>query len=242
VVYLAATSARLDFATVVDWHEARKFLKVEFPLDVRAQEATYDVQFGHLQRPTHFNTPYDVARFEVCAHKWADLSEPGFGVALLNDCKYGYAAHGNVLRLSLLRAPKYPDPEADMGRHEFVYALFPHAGSPLQSGVIEAAYALNLPLIVRAADAATTEVMLFEVDRPNVIVETVKKAEDSDALIVRLYEAHGARGMATLSSDLPFTRAFRCNGLEEEQAELAWKDGLALEVRPFEIITLKLEI
>lgn len=242
VVYLAATSARLDFATVVDWHEARKFLKVEFPIDVRAQEATYDVQFGHLQRPTHFNTPYDVARFEVCAHKWADLSEPGFGVALLNDCKYGYAAHGNVLRLSLLRAPKYPDPEADMGRHEFVYALFPHAGSPLQSGMIEAAYALNLPLIVRGADAAATEVALFEVDRNNVVIETVKRAEDSDALIVRLYEAHGARGAAMLSSDLPIRRAFRCNGLEEEQAELDWKYGVALDVRPFEIITLKLEI
>lgn len=242
VVYLTATSARLDFATEVDWHESRTFLKVEFPLNVRAQEATYDVQFGHLQRPTHFNTSYDVARFEVCAHKWADLSEPGFGVALLNDCKYGYAAHGNVLRLSLLRAPKYPDPEADMGRHEFKYALLPHAGSPLDGGVIEAAYAFNLPLIVRPTTAAPAEMTVLATNRPNVVVETVKKAEDGDALIVRLYEAHGTRGPAALSSDLPIKRVWRCNGLEEHEARLDWKDGLMLNVRPFEIITLKLEI
>jgi alpha-mannosidase len=242
VVYLSATSARLDFATEVDWHESRRFLKVEFPLNVRAQEATYDVQFGHLQRPTHFNTSYDVARFEVCGHKWADLSEPGFGVALLNDCKYGYAAHSNVLRLSLLRAPKYPDPEADMGKHEFKYALLPHAGSPLDGGVIEAAYAFNLPLIVRPTTAAPSELTVLATDRPNVIVETVKKAEDGEALIARLYEAHGARGSAALSSDLPIKRAWRCNGLEETETKLDWKDGLTLNVRPFEIITLKLEL
>jgi alpha-mannosidase len=242
VVYLDATSARLDFDTVVDWHEARKFLKVEFPLNVRAQEATYDVQFGHLQRPTHFNTSYDVARFEVCAHKWADLSEPGFGVALLNDCKYGYATHGNVVRLSLLRAPKYPDPEADMGQHEFRYALLPHAGSPFESGVIESAYGFNLPLLVRSTAAKPAEISLFKVDRTNVVIETVKKAEDGDSLIVRLYEAHGARGAVMLTSDLSIRRAWRCDGLEETQARLAWHDGATLDVRPFEIVTLKLDL
>ncbi|MCS7062154.1 MAG: glycoside hydrolase family 38 C-terminal domain-containing protein, partial [Anaerolineae bacterium] len=136
-VFLSATSGRLDFHTQIDWHEREVFLKVEFPLAVRAPNATYEIQFGHLQRPTHFNTSWDMARFEVCAHRWADLSEPDFGVALLNDCKYGYATHGNVMRLSLLRAPTSPDPLADIGQHSLTYALLPHAGPPQEAGVIE---------------------------------------------------------------------------------------------------------
>ena len=116
VVRLAAGSRRLDFDTDVDWHESTPLLKVAFPVDVPLGRATYEIQFGHLERPTHENTTWDEARFEVCAHRWADLSEPGYGVALLNDCKYGYDVHGNVMRLSLLRAPTWPDPDADRGR------------------------------------------------------------------------------------------------------------------------------
>lgn len=242
VVYLAATSGRLDFATSVDWHESRTFLKVEFPLNVRSQEATYDVQFGHLKRPTHFNTTHDIAMFEVCAHKWADLSENGFGVALMNDCKYGYATHGNVMRLSLLRSPKYPDPEADMGKHEFRYALMPHAGTFQEAGIIESAYAFNMPLIVSETAIAPRDLTLFEVDEPNVMIETVKKAEEGNALIVRMYETHGGRGEATLSSDLPVKRAWLCNGLEENEASLSWKDGVTFNMTPFQIVTVKLEI
>ena len=147
VVSLDALSGQLVFDCEVDWYERQKFLKVEFPLNLRASFATYEIQFGHLQRPTHFNTSYDLARFEVPAQKWADLSEPDFGVALLNDCKYGYAAHGNILRLSLLRGPTHPDPEADQGRHQFRFALYPHMGSPQSAGVTEAAYRFNVPLI-----------------------------------------------------------------------------------------------
>ena len=131
-----------------------KFLKVAFPVDVHASRATYEIQFGHLERPTHANTSWDVARFEVCAHRWADLSEPGYGVALLNDCKYGYDIHGNVMRLSLLRAPGWPDPESDQGAHRFAYALFPHAGDLREAGVIAEAEAFNLPLVGVAAEPA----------------------------------------------------------------------------------------
>ena len=120
---LASGSRRLEFVTEVDWHERHKFLKVAFPVNVLAARATYEIQFGHLERPTHTNTSWDVARFEVCAHRWADLGEPGYGVALLNDCKYGYDIHGNVMRLSLLRGPGWPDPESDQGSHRFSYAL-----------------------------------------------------------------------------------------------------------------------
>ncbi len=242
-VTLAATSARVEFHTEVDWHESKQFLKVEFPVNVRAQEATYDVQFGHLKRPTHFNTSHDVARFEVCAHKWADLSEAGFGVALLNDCKYGYAAHGNVLRLSLLRAPKSPDPEADMGTHMFSYALLPHVGSIVDSNVIDQAYAFNLPLVIGTTQAEATSMNLFSVDQSNVVIETVKKAEDSNALIVRLYESHGGRGAVTLSSDLAFKRAALVNGLEEEIGNLSWQNGtVALNVTPFQVVSVKLDV
>ena len=143
---LASGSRRLEFDTEVDWHERHKFLKVAFPVDVHASRATYEIQFGHLERPTHTNTSWDVARFEVCAHRWADLSEPGYGVALLNDCKYGYDIHGNVMRLSLLRAPGWPDPESDQGAHRFSYALFPHAGDLRAAGVVAEAEAFNLPL------------------------------------------------------------------------------------------------
>jgi hypothetical protein len=115
------------------------------PVDVRSLRATYEIQYGHVERPTHANTSWDVARFEVCAHKWADLSEPGYGVALLNDCKYGYDIAGNVIRLSLLRAPTWPDPVADRGHHRFTYRLLPHAGDLRAAGVVDAGYDLNVP-------------------------------------------------------------------------------------------------
>ena len=249
IISLTALSPRLDFANEVEWQERHKFLKVEFPLDLRAEEATYEIQFGHVRRPTHFNTTWDVARFEVSAHRWADLSEPDFGVALLNDCKYGYATQGNVMRLSLLRSPKSPDPVADMGRHTFRYALLPHAGDFRTAGVIEEGYRFNVPLVVKASGAAPTETSFFGVTAPNVVIDTVKKAEDSDALIVRMYESHGKRGTVRLTSSLPVKSAARVNLLEEQAAEYSraekveWKNGGAdVSVTPFQIVTLKLEI
>jgi alpha-mannosidase len=242
-ISLTSTSARLDFANEVEWQERHKFLKVEFPLNIRAQEATYEIQFGHLRRPTHFNTTWDVARFEVSAHHWADLAEPDFGVALLNDCKYGYGAQGNVLRLSLLRSPKSPDPVADMGHHSFRYALLPHAGDFRTAGVIEEGYRFNAPLLVQGTHAAPVEVSYFGVSAPNVIIDTIKKAEDSDALIVRLYESHGKRAALRLTSPLPVKAAARCNLLEDEEGTLTWADGgVDLNIMPFQIVTLKLTI
>ncbi len=242
-VSLTAISPRLDFVTEVEWHEAHKFLKVEFPLAVRSANATYEIQFGHLQRPTHFNTSWDMARFEVLAHKWADLSEAGYGVSLINDCKYGHAVHGNVMRLSLLRSPKNPDPNADMGHHAFKYALLPHAGSFQEAGVIAEAYRFNAPMIVAATQAAPGEVSFFSVDNPAMVIDTVKKAEDSDAIIVRLYEAFGSRGKATLSSRLPVKAAARVNLLEEEDEPVDWVDGgVSFEVTPFKLMTFKLTL
>jgi alpha-mannosidase len=243
VLSLSAISPRLEFATEVEWHERHQFLKVEFPLDIHAHAATYEIQFGHVQRPTHFNTSWDLARFEVSAHRWADLAEPAFGVALLNDCKYGYAVHGNVMRLSLLRAPADPDPEADQGRHFFRYALLPHRCLPQQADVVQQGYAFNAPLLLAPTSLAETTQSFFAVDHPGIILDTVKKAEDSDALILRLYEAHGSLTVARLTSSLPVVSATICDLLEENDVSLSWQDGGAeLTLKPFQIATLKVHI
>lgn len=179
VISLDAGSGRLDFATEVDRHESHRFLKVAFPVDVRSARATYEIQFGHVERPTHANTSWDVARFEVCAHTWADLSEPGYGVALLNDCKYGYDIRANVMRLSLLRAPTWPDPVADRGHHRFTYALLPHAGDLREAGVIEQARDLNSPLRTVAAGRhdgrGPREASFVRLGGPGVVVAAVKR-------------------------------------------------------------------
>jgi alpha-mannosidase len=243
VVSLTALAQVLEFATDVDWHEEHRFLKVEFPVNVHAQQASYEIQFGHLQRPTHFNTSWDMARFEVCFHKWADLSEPDFGVTLLNDCKYGGGIQGDILRLSLLRSPKMPDPTADMGKHTFRYGLTPHRGSFQQSGIIRSGYDFNVPLLLSATNAQAAEVSFFQIDQPGVVIDTVKKAEGSEAIIVRLYEAFGCQQSAVLSSSLPFVSAARCNLLEEQDEPVQWQDGaLAFSLTPFQIVTFKLKL
>jgi len=241
VVSLDALAARLDFACEVDWHEKQKFLKVEFPLNILSSFATYEIQFGHVQRPTHFNTMQDLARFEVPAHKWADLSEADFGVALLNDCKYGYAAHGNILRLSLLRAPVYPDAQADQGKQQFRFALLPHVGGPQSAGVTEQAYAFNVPLLVEKSSGPDFSQSFFALDKVALVIDTLKKAEDSEALILRLYEARGTRGRARLSSSLAVKSARVVNLLEDELATLDWQaGGVDFDYKPFEIISLRL--
>ena len=239
---LDATSRALRFETEVEWQETHKFLKVGFPVAVRSPRATYEIQFGHVERSTHTNTSWDQARFEVCAHRWADLAEAGYGVALLNDCKYGYDIVGSVMRLSLLRAPTHPDPHADRGKHRFTYALMPHPGTFQEAGVIAAAEDLNAPLrAVHGGLGAGTRRSLVEVDTPQVVVEAVKAAEDSDAVVVRLYEAWGGRCRARLRTSLPVSKAHLCDLLEREREEIQVRDGqVELSVDPFKILTLKL--
>ncbi|XP_072807080.1 alpha-mannosidase 2C1 isoform X4 [Vicugna pacos] len=236
------------FHTEVHWHEAHKFLKVEFPARVRSPQATYEVQFGHLQRPTHYNTSWDWARFEVWAHRWMDLSEHGFGLALLNDCKYGASVRGSVLSLSLLRAPKSPDATVDMGRHEFTYALMPHKGSFQDAGVIPAAYSLNFPLLALPAPgpAPTAAWSAFSVSSPAVVLETVKQAETSPqgrTLVLRLYEAHGSHVDCWLHTSLPVQEAVLCDLLERRDpaGPLPLQDArLKLTFSPFQVQSLLL--
>eukprot|EP01117_Protostelium_nocturnum_P007833 TRINITY_DN2801_c1_g1_i1.p1 TRINITY_DN2801_c1_g1~~TRINITY_DN2801_c1_g1_i1.p1 ORF type:complete len:1044 (-),score=436.54 TRINITY_DN2801_c1_g1_i1:183-3314(-) len=244
-VSLNCSSPRLDFQNEIDWHETHKFLKVEFPLQIRSLRATYESQYGFIERPTHWNTSWDVAKFEVCAHKWADLSDSRYGVALLNDSKYGYATHGNVLRLSLLRSPKSPDPECDMGHHSFRYSLLPHAGSFQEAGVIREGYNFNVPL-VRSSGVSFQNESLFTLDNESIVLDAVKKAEDSSDIVVRLYESFGCYGSFTLSSLLPFKSVERVNILENvssEHPKAELKEGrVTVDVKPFQLITLKFKL
>jgi alpha-mannosidase len=243
---LTAGSRRVDFVTEVDWHEDHKFLKVAFPVAVQASKASFEIQFGHLRRPTHENTDFERARFEVCAQRWADLSEPGYGVALLNDAKYGYDVRGNVLRLSLLRAPTAPDPLCDRGRHRFTYALLPHAGD--LGAVVAAGYALNSPVALRPVAGGRPGPLparrsFVTVDDPAFVVETLKRADDGDGFILRGYEALGAERTVRLAPALPFTRVRRTDLLERDHAAggIPVDDGaVMLTLRPFELVTLRL--
>ncbi|OLD92050.1 MAG: hypothetical protein AUG84_02350 [Chloroflexi bacterium 13_1_20CM_4_66_7] len=239
---LDAGSRVLRFETEVDWQEEHKFLKVAFPVAVHSPRATYEIQFGHVERSTHSNTSWDQARFEVCAHRWADLGETGYGVALLNDCKYGYDILGSVMRLSLLRAPTHPDPAADRGKHRFTYALMPHPGDFREAGVIAAAEDLNTPLrMVRGQLTTGERRSLIEVDSPQVVVEAIKRAEDSAEVIVRLYEAWGGRCRARVRTSLPASRAYLCDLMERNRDEIPIHAGeLEVELAPFKILTLKL--
>ena len=236
-IRLDAHARRLEFHTVVDWHESHTFLKACFPLAVRAPNATYEMPFGYAERPTHRSTAWDRARYEVPGHRWADLSEHGFGAAVLTDSKYGYSCDGSDLRVSLLRSPKSPDPEADMGRHEFAYALVPHAGGWRDAGIVAEAIRFTAPLRFTTPPAGPGS--FASVDDPNLVLDTVKRAEDSDALVLRLYEAHGARGVARVRLAAPFAEAVLANVLEDERQPLEQDgDAIVLPYRPHQVVTV----
>jgi alpha-mannosidase len=313
-ISLAHNSPRLDFDTTIQWRERHMMLKVAFPVDVLSTMATYEVQWGNVQRPTHRNTSWDWARFETCAQKWVDLSEGGYGVSLLNDCKYGHDIHDNVIRLTLLRSPTDPDPKADLGEHRFSYSLFPHVGSWDESTIAHA-YAINDPLLVwpkprrqysgassvapsalahlpssggastlahpppsggastlahppPSGDASTLAhppssggastlahppssggastlahlpLSFVKVDLPNVIIETLKQAEDGQGLIVRLYESQRKRGEFTLTYASSLAGAWRTNLLEENQEQIPTDEReLRHSIKPYQILTLRL--
>jgi len=210
-IRLTCCSPRIDFETYVHWHGDHELLRVLFPTILRSEFASYDTQFGYLRRPTHFNTSWDLAKFECCGHHWCDLSEPNYGIALMSDCKYGYSCHGNVLGLSLLRAPTYPDPQADRGEHRFTYSLLPHMGDLCRGGVVPAGYELNVPLRVAMSDRHQgprgARYSAMQCTPANVVIDTIKKAEASGRLVVRLYEAHGQHGTTTLSWEPHLGRA-----------------------------------
>ena len=234
-------SPRLDFDAWIDWRERHALLRAVFPLNMLAEEALYEVQWGHVARPTHRNTRWDWARFEVPAQRWVALAEADYAVALLNDGKYGHSAHDSKLALSLLRAPTIPDPQADQGEHRFRYALL---ATPLglREVIAQAAAFNNPPLRLPADGAATPPEPLLSIDDPDVLAETVKRAEDGQGIVVRLYMSQRRRAQATLRASFPLRAAQVCDLHETPLRELVIRDdhSLCLVLRPFEIVTLRL--
>ena len=243
-IRLRRGSRRIDFETTVEWQESHKLLKVAFPLNIHANEAIHEVQFGHLSRPTHASRPYDADRFEVSNHKWSALVEANRGAALLNDCKYGLNAAGNSLNLTLLKSSLAPDMTADKGTQTFTYALYAWNGSFTDSGVVREAYDLNVPALTLTGSAGDAAVSLFSLDQPNIVIEAVKPAEDgSPSIVLRLYEAMHAATRCTLSTTLPVQSAAQTDMLENNPAALALSGGsIALDFRPFEIKTVRLNL
>jgi alpha-mannosidase len=240
---LHAGSRRLEVGTGISWHERPVLLRALFPLNVHARSATFETMYGAQERPTHRNTTWDSTRFEVSAHRWADLFEPGYGVALLNDGKYGHSAKGNVLGLSLVRSPLYPDLLADRGDHRFTYALYPHPGDWTEGGVVEEAFALNSPLVAVSAPTSGGAPLsgLVAAEGLPLVLGSLKAAEDGNGVVLRLHEPHGARGEATLRFARPVQSVERVNLLEEPEGEPVAVEGDAvrLSARPFEVVTLR---
>ena len=242
-VVFHATSGRVDFESVIDWDESHKLLKAGFDLDVMADFARHEIQYGHLERATHTNLSQDRARFEACMHKWTDISENGFGVALLNDCKYGVGVENSSLRISLMKAGTHPDARGDRGRHCFTYSLLPHACAFSVESVVRPAYELNVPMTTWVGEGhAGSWDSLLTVDAPNVIVESVKRAEQGDAYVVRLYEAGKTGSRATVSFGVDVASVKETNLLEEDARPMTLAgNAVRFNIKPFEIKTLLVE-
>lgn len=240
---------RIDFVTRVNWHERQQLLKVSFPLKVYTNVATHDIQFGNIERNTYTNTSWDEAKYEVCAHKFVDLSEVGYGVSLMSDSKYGYSVDESTISLSLLRSTSYPNPDADVGFHEFTYAIYPHEGDFRQGQVYREAYALNHKCLTIAINEGASKerpktVSWLSLAKENIICEAIKQAEREDGIIVRLYESWGKK--TTTEVTFGFHKqldVYECNLMEEEKVplELLAENQLNLTFTPYEIKTVLLK-
>lgn len=231
---------RIDFKTIVDWKESQKILKTAFSVDIRGVFARYDVQEGNIVRPITRNTSWEAAKFEVVAHKWADLSETGYGVALLNDCKYGYDIKEDTMRLSLLKSATDPDYSADYGTHEFTYSIYPHKEEWYNSGLEEEAFDLNSPVVVLEGASALGNESLISFDAKNIVLDAFKKAENEEAYVLRFHEFTGRRGRLTISTGLKFDSWCESDLMENPLGE--WKQtAIEVEVKPYEIKTIMLK-
>ena len=242
LIHFYADSARIDFETVVDWKLSQHLCKVHFPVDVHTDEATYDIQFGNLTRKFHQNTSWDEARFESCAHKFADMSEGNYGVSLMNDCKYGYSAIDGNLSITLFKAGTEPNETADLEVHSFTYSLLPHQGTWKDADVYKESFNVNVPLKAVKSGAKGAEFSFASVDRKNVVLETIKKAENGDGVIVRLYEVENSRTKAELTFANAVKSVEETNLIEEkvENSDVkAEGNKVSFEIKPYEIKTYR---
>lgn len=238
---LYSDTSRIDFVSNVNWHEPKKLVKVAFPVDIRTTEATYDIQYGNVKRPTHWNTSWDWARFESVGHQWVDISEKGYGVSLLNDCKYGHDIKDNVLRLTLLKTSTYPDPEADIGVHEFTYSLYPHRGDWYEGKTVKEAWSVNNPLSWDKRKMEHDTFSLITTKNENIMIDAVKKAEDAHEVIIRIHDFSGGREEVELESDRSISAWQECDLMENPIGEVNHDDMIQVTVKPYEIKTLKVK-
>lgn len=243
-IHFYQSNPRIDFETWVDWQHEHNLLKVEFPVAVNTLEATFDIQYGNVKRPVHTNTSWDKARFEVCGQKWADLSEGGYGLSIMTDCKYGYDVDYQKLGLTLLRAPMDPYPNIDKGVHHFTYSIYPHQETWKEAKTVDLAYDLNVPLMVERVKANTTVSDPWLISGVcNVVIDSVKQAEDGEGLIVRLYEDQNKSTVAPLKFKASVKSLSLCDLLENEIKALdVVDDQIQLKFKPYEIHTIKLEL
>ena len=242
-VYFYRDLCQIDIRNEIDWNEKKILLRAYFPVDIHTNEATYEIQYGNVRRPTHYNTSWDEARFEVCAHKWLDVSEDGYGISVLNDCKYGCDVHNGRIGLTMLKSATYPNPDADKEHHSFIWSLCPHSGRWQENQIVAKAYLLNNPYraVIKQKDGGslTKTYSAVSVNVPNVVIEVVKKAEDGDETIIRMYECWNRRSRFELQMSEPVEHVYETNLLEEKKEEIPVKENkVSLEIRPFEIKTL----
>lgn len=245
-VWLYENLPRIDFETEVDWHEHHVILRTESDIAVHADAATYDIQFGTVTRPSDDNMSWNAAKFETCAHKFVDVSEYGYGVSLLNDCKYGHSVRNGKVGLTLLTCGTYPYAEADQGKHIFTYSLLPHCGDYREAGVIGQAYLLNDPLIAFAAEGRgvlPSQFSLIGADQPSIVIGAVKQAEAEEGIIIRAHESYGGRAFCAFKVGIPLESVTETNLLEQKEKEIALDaNGFRVEFRPYEIKTFLLRI
>ena len=240
-IHFYANLRRVDFVTTVDWKEHQHLLKVFFPADVHTDQATFEIQYGNLTRKTHSNTSWDRARFESCGQKWCDVSEGHYGVSVLNDCKYGHSVKDGCIGLTLIKSGIEPNPVTDQEVHTFTYALYPHQEGWQAGGTVPQAYFLNQPALAVAGGSAGAGVSLAGVDVPNVVLETVKQAEDGDGVILRLYECENAKTPVTLTWNKPFAAAEADNCIEEKTGDVEVSGNqIRFTIKPYEVKTIRI--
>ena len=243
-IHFYADSRRIDFSTWVDWKEHQHLLKVHFPVNIHSDEATFEVQFGNLKRKIHGNTSWDEARFESCGQKWMDISEGHYGVSLLNDCKYGYSAKDSNIALTLIKSGIDPNKTADQEEHVFTYALYPHKEMWSAAGTVQEAYKLNQPAYATRGELKNTGKSFISTDKDNIIIETVKPAENGDGMIVRLYDCENSLTKATLTfAEGMLESVEECNLMEEKEADIeACGNSFTVSVKPYEIKTYRVRL
>lgn len=232
---------RIDFKTEIEWKQRQKLVKVAFPINVRAVDARFDIQYGNIRRPITRNNSWEVAKFEVIAHKWVDLAETGYGVALLNESKYGHDIKENVMRISLLKSAVDPDYCADLGSHTFTYSLLPHTHEWYEANIEQEAFDLNNPIVVLEGECKLVKDSLFTFNQDNIEVDCIKMAEDSDQIIVRFHEFMGKRSDVVVESSMPVDNWYECNLMEEPMEEQN-HTPMAMEIKPYEIKTIAIQI